>query len=281
MEKNMLNEIARMRKMMGLNENLNEYVDSVKIIDDRFSRMESIIKGLAVSASARYDVFQENPAKVREFVDAFNELVKDFVESDEKYDNSNIPTEPEEKKKYVISQIDQRIHGFIYNRGSGSFIRAYSDPYRTEVIKALEKLTKELGLTYSNERLNKSLRLNTESTNGEMGYNPSPLGEVDGSDSVGIITSNGKLMAGYFQEFGLVSAGDTILFDNEGKLVKKGGGYPSSGFRRHEDPKELEKDICNNYEDILDIFRQSAPKVVHLNEGYNIIKKAVECDLAY
>ena len=141
-------------------ENLNEYVDSVKIIDDGFGRMESIIKGLAVSTSARNDVWQESPTKAREFVDAFNKLVNDFVESDQQYD-APMPTEPEEKKKYVINQIDQRIHGFIYNRGSGSFVRAYSDPYKTQVIRALEKLTKELGLTYSNERLNKSLRSDT------------------------------------------------------------------------------------------------------------------------
>jgi hypothetical protein len=50
-------------------------------------------------------------------------------------------------------------------------------------------------------------------------------------------------MAGYFQEFGLISAGDTIIFDNEGKLVKKGGGYPTIGIKKHEDAKELEKDI--------------------------------------
>jgi hypothetical protein len=129
-------------------------------------------------------------------------------------------------------------------------------------------------------KIRKMMGLN-EGNNGEMGHNINFVGEAAGSDSVGIITSNGKLMAGYFQEFGLISAGDTIIFDNEGKLVKKGGGYPSSGFKKHENAKELEKDICNNYEDILDIFRQSAPKVVHLNEGYDVIKKAVDCDLTY
>ena len=140
MEKNMLNEIAKMRKMMGLNEDLNEYVDSVRDIDDGFRAMEPIIKGLSVS----------NETKAKEFVDVFNKLVNDFVESEQQsYDNS-IPTEPEEKKKYVINQIDQRIHGFMFDRGSGSFVRAYRDPYKTQVVRALEKLTKELGLTYSN-----------------------------------------------------------------------------------------------------------------------------------
>ena len=109
----MLNEIAKMRKMMGLNENLNEFVDSVKIIDDGFGRMEPIIKGLSVSASARNDVWQESPTKAREFVDAFNKLVNDFVVSDQQY-VAPMPTEPEEKKKYVINQIDQRIYGFMF-----------------------------------------------------------------------------------------------------------------------------------------------------------------------
>jgi hypothetical protein len=49
------------------------------------------------------------------------------------------------------------------------------------VVRALEKLTKELGLTYSNEKLNsflnKTQNVKNESSNGEMGYNPSPLGE--------------------------------------------------------------------------------------------------------
>lgn len=281
MEKNMLNEIARMRKMMGLNENLNEYVDSVKIIDDGFGRMESIIKGLSVSTSARNDAWQENPAKAREFVDAFNKLVNDFVESDQQYDTSaSMPTEPEEKKKYVINQIDQRIHGFIYNRGSGSFVRAYSDPYKTQVIRALEKLTKELGLTYSNERLNKSLRLNTESTNGEMGYNTNFLGENDSNETIGIVSDRGNLYPGYFKDGDLVSLGDDIAFDNSGKLLKLGGGFPENGIKKHSSKEELEKDICANYEEILELFREDAPEEVSLNEGaYQIIQNSVECNI--
>ena len=347
MEKNMLNEIARMRKMMGLNENLNEYVDSVKIIDDGFGRMESIIKGLAVSTSARNDVWQESPTKAREFVDAFNKLVNDFVESDQQYDASaSMPTEPEEKKKYVINQIDQRIHGFIYNRGSGSFVRAYSDPYKTQVIRALEKLTKELGLTYSNERLNKSLRLNTESTNGEMGYNPSPLGEDlsnrtgnlymeindlidekykdinyedvakvlenilkgikaqayreknnigpvtpdevkknwasleenDSNEAIGIVSSRGGLYAGYFKDGNLISIGDDIDFDNTGKLLIPGAGFPENGIKKYSSADELEKDICGNYEAVLKQFREDAPETVSLDESaYKVIKTSVNC----
>jgi hypothetical protein len=159
---NTLNEeVLRIRQMMGLNENLNEFVDSVKIIDDGFGRMEPIIKGLSINNSARNDSWQENPTKAKEFVEAFNKLVTDFVESDQKYTGS-IPTEPEEKKKYVISQIDQRIYGFMFNRGSGSFVRAYSDPYKTQVVRVLEKLTKELGLTYSNGKLNSFLNRMSE-----------------------------------------------------------------------------------------------------------------------
>lgn len=98
-------------------------------------------------------MFGENPTKAREFVDAFNKLVNDAVVDDKQYVYL-MPTEPEEKKKYVINQIDQRIYGFMFNRGGGSFVRAYGDPYKTEVVRALEKLTKELGLTYSNEKIN-------------------------------------------------------------------------------------------------------------------------------
>jgi hypothetical protein len=157
MEKNILNEVNKIRKMMGLNENyLNEFVDSIQIIDNAFEGMEQIIKGLSTNVSARNDSWVESPTKAREFVEAFNKLVNDFVNSDQQYTGS-IPTEPEEKKKYVINQIDQRIYGFMFNRGSGSFVRAYGDPYKTQVVRALEKLTKELGLTYSNGKLNSFL----------------------------------------------------------------------------------------------------------------------------
>jgi hypothetical protein len=189
-----------MRKIMGLNENLNEFVDSVQIIDNSFERMEQIIKGLSTNVSARNDSWQENPAKAKEFVDAFNKLVNDFVNSDQKY-NGSMPTEPEEKKKYVINQIDQRIYGFMFNRGSGSFVRAYGNPYKTQVVQVLERLTKELGLTYSNEKLNSFLNrtkhVENESTNGEMGYNPDPIGEnIFNTPQMGGVT-NSKGTAGY------------------------------------------------------------------------------------
>ena len=150
--KNLLNEeINKMRSMMGL----NEFVDSIEILDFGFEKMKPIIKGLAASHSARGDSWAENPVKVKEFVDAFNKLVNDFLASDKQY--RGVPTDPEEKKEYAINQIDQRIYGFMFNSGSGSFVRLYNDPYKTIVVKSLEKLTKQLGLTYSNERLNKFL----------------------------------------------------------------------------------------------------------------------------
>lgn len=222
MEKNILNEIARMRKMMGLSEgpvSVNDYQSGENSYEDESTNFE--------------DMF---------------------------YKTLN---------GHEISSLE--FEGVVYVDGRNRCI--VSDGER---ITPTKEQLKDLWDEYV-----ESEGLYLESSNGEMGYNPSPLGESNGSDSVGIITSNGKLMPGYFQEFGLVSAGDSILFDNEGGLVKKGGGYPSSGFKRHEDEKELEKDICNHYEEILDIFRQSAPKVVNLNEGYNVIKKAVECDLVY
>jgi hypothetical protein len=125
----------------GVYENLNEFVDSVRIIDNGFRAMEPIIKGL------------ENLSNAEKFVEAFNKLVNDFIASDEKYVGNSIPTEPEEKKKYVINQIDQRIDGFMFNRGSGSFVRAYTDPYKTNVVRELQKITEKLGLTISNNKL--------------------------------------------------------------------------------------------------------------------------------
>jgi|GEM_PF-3035867 hypothetical protein len=106
-------------------------------------------------------------------------------------------------------------------------------------------------------------------------------GDDANEDTVGIITSRGKLMPGYFEKFGLISAGDNMLFDKGGNVVLQGGGYPEGGFKEYTDPKELEKDICNNYEKIINSFRSHAPKTVQLNETYDVIKKSVECDLVY
>lgn len=102
------------------------------------------------------------------------------------------------------------------------------------------------------------------------------------TESIGIVADRGRIMPGYFQKHGLVSVGDVMRFDKSGKILKLGGGYPEGGFKEHENVRELEKDICNNYEEIIKMFRDSAPKVVNLNESsYHVIKKNVECDLVY
>ena len=100
--------------------------------------------------------------------------------------------------------------------------------------------------------------------------------------SVGIISRRGKMMPAYFQNFGLSVAGDLVEFDNNGKLLKKGGGYPEGGFKKYETVDELEKDICANYNEMLEMFKTMAPTEVELGENessYQIIKNAVNCDL--
>jgi len=100
------------------------------------------------------------------------------------------------------------------------------------------------------------------------------------TESVGIVSDRGKLMAGYFQDGRLVSLGDRILFDVNGNLVKMGGGYPTGGFKNETTAEELEQDICKAYDEILNTFRKDAPMVVSLNEAsYDIIKTSVECNI--
>lgn len=274
MEKSILNEVNKMRKLMGLNENIfntpqmggvtnskgtagyidntskmdKEYADSLKSKDDK--AIEQVV----------HDIFKNDVITDKsEVEDIITQMRRDWL-----------------SKKGADENID--VYGFIK-----SYMDSYIQGANDHVSMSDEKWgwsENETDNSIYGQYANSIVDQAIEDAKGDEMYE-STNGNADGSDSVGIITSNGKLMAGYFQEFGLISAGDTILFDNEGKLVKRGGGYPSSGFKDHEDAKELEKDICNNYEEILDIFRQTAPKVVNLNEGYNVIKKAVECDLVY
>ena len=237
MKKNLLNEIARMRKMMGLNE--NEEVDLSKVDNPN---------------AYTDDIFDYNSEKGGEGMDDFS-FEKSAIESasgeevvQREFDDYDRPL--------FYSVKDDNVHYFIGDFGDGEVIVKYNA---------------KTGERYPI---------------GDLKHYDSPreLDEnSDGSDedTVGIITNRGKLMPGYFEKLSLVSAGDNMLFDKKGNVVLQGGGYPEGGFKEYTDPKELEKDICNNYEKIIKAFRMSAPKVVQLNEGYDVIKKNVECDLTY
>ena len=101
-------------------------------------------------------------------------------------------------------------------------------------------------------------------------------------NTIGIVSRRGKMMPAFFERFGLSVVGDLIEFDNNGKLLKQGGGYPEGGFKKHNSVEELEKDICNNYEEMFDLLKSRAPISVDLGENessYQIIKTNVNCDL--
>jgi hypothetical protein len=126
-------------------------------------------------------------------------------------------------------------------------------------------------------RMRQIMGLN-ENTNGEMGHNINFVGENDSNETIGIISDRGNLYPGYFKGGDLVSLGDDIAFDNSGKLLTPGGGFPENGIKKHSSKEELEKDICANYEEILNMFRKDAPKEVPLHEGtYQIIQNNVNC----
>lgn len=237
MKKNLLNEIARMRKMMGLNE--NEEVDLSKVDNPN---------------AYTDDIFDYNSEKGGEDMNDFS-FEKSAIESasgeevvQREFDDYDRPL--------FYSVKDDNVHYFIGDFGDGEVIVKYNaktgERYPIGDLKHYDT-TKELD----------------EASDGSD------------EDTVGIITNRGKLMPGYFEKLSLVSAGDNMLFDKKGNVVLQGGGYPEGGFKEYTDPKELEKDICNNYEKIIKAFRASAPKTVQLNEGYDVIKKNVECDLTY
>ena len=247
MEKNLLNEITRMRKMMGLNESeeLNK--------DNQINNDDSIIEA----------------------------VVNEIFENDKITSSNDV--------MFIIKDIKKE---WSEKNGSGDvydFIKQYMDSY---IQGAIDHINSQDGKWQWSERdTDNSIYgqyaetiVNTSIENVKEELEDGLVGETDMGDSedtIGIISSRGKLMPGYFEKFGLVSAGDNMLFDKNGNVVLQGGGYPEGGFKEYTDPKELEKDICNNYEKIINSFRSHAPKVVQLNEGYDIIKKNVECDLVY
>lgn len=237
MKKNLLNEIARMRKMMGLNE--NEGVDLSKVDNPN---------------AYTDDIFDYNSEKGGEDMDDFS-FEKSAIESasgeevvQREFDDYDRPL--------FYSVKDDNVHYFIGDFGDGEVIVKYN-------AKTGERYPIGDLKHYDSPR-----ELDEDSDDSD-------------EDTVGIITNRGKLMPGYFEKLSLVSAGDSMLFDKKGNVVLQGGGYPEGGFKEYTDPKELEKDICNNYEKIIKAFRASAPKTVQLNEGYDVIKKNVECDLTY
>lgn len=236
MGKNILNEIAKMRKMMGLNENPigisdyqsgeNSYGEGDNNFEDMFYKtlngheIESMEFEGVVYVDGRNRCIVSDGERIQPTKEQLKELWDEYVESEGLY---------------------------------------------------LEEVTK----------MRKMMNIK-ESSNSEMGYNPSPLGEAEGDsvNSIGVISDRDKLIPGYFNQFGLISAGDMIMFDVNGNLVKKGGGYPTGGFKKYENAEELERDICKNYDEILAIFKETAPEEVQINEGtYQTIKKAVDCKI--
>ena len=258
MEKNLLNEITRMRKMMGLNESeeLNK--------DNQINNDDSIIEA----------------------------VVNEIFEND-KITSSNDVT-------FIIKDIKKE---WPEKNGSGDvydFIKQYMESY---IQGAIDHINSQDGKWQWNERdtdnsiygqyaetiVNTSIENVKEELEGDMASYEDTVKEYYDTDepdpdteSIGIVADRGRIMPGYFQKHGLVSVGDVMRFDKSGNILKPGGGYPEGGFKEHENVRELEKDICNNYEEIIKMFRDSAPKVVNLNESsYHVIKKNVECDLVY
>ena len=216
MEKNILNEIAKMRKMMGLNEGRS--ISGVYYDTTIMSELESIVGNLHKIAP------------------------------------------------YVL-EIGHRVYGNI-----DGGVSVYEESTLVKKFSSVEDFLK--GIRYGAQKIE------NESNNGEMGYNTNFLGENDSNETIGIVSDRGNLYPGYFKDGDLVSLGDDIAFDNSGKLLKLGGGFPENGIKKHSSKEELEKDICANYEEILELFREDAPEEVSLNEGtYQIIQNSVECNI--
>ena len=227
MEKSILNEIARMRKMMGLSEgpvSVNDYQSGENSYEDGSTNFEDMF----------YKTLNGHEINSLEF------------------------------------------EGVVYVDGRNRCIVSNGEritPSKEQLKDLWDEYVESEGLYL--EKAN-------ESNNGEMGHNINFVGEDKGysTESVGIVSDRGKLMAGYFQDGRLVSLGDMILFDVQGNLVKMGGGYPTGGFKNETSVEELEQDICKSYDDVLETLRKDAPVAVSLNEGtYEIIKTSVECNI--
>jgi hypothetical protein len=284
MEKNILNEVNKIRKMMGLNEGRS--ISGVYYDTTIMHELESIVGNLHKIAPYVLEIGHRVYGTIDGGVSVYEEstLVKKFNSVEDflkgiRYGAQKIENESSNGEMgYNPSPLGEDLSnrtGGLYMDINDLIDEKYKDLDYEDVAKVLENILKGVKAQAYREKNNIG-----PVTPDEVKKNWASLREADSNETVGIVSDRGKLMAGYFKEGRLVSIGDRILFDVNGNLAKMGGGYPTGGFKNETSVEELEQDICKSYDEIIDIFKKDAPEEVSLNEStYEIIKTSVECKL--
>ena len=284
MEKNILNEVNKIRKMMGLNEGRS--ISGVYYDTTIMHELESVVGDLHKIAPYVLEIGHRVYGTIDGGVSVYEEstLVKKFNSVEDflkgiRYGAQKIENESSNGEMgYNPSPLGEDLSnrtGDLYMDINDLIDEKYKDLDYEDVAKVLENILKGVKAQAYREKNNIG-----PVTPDEVKKNWASLREADSNETVGIVSDRGKLMAGYFKEGNLVSLGDRILFDVNGNLVKMGGGYPTGGFKNETSVEELEQDICKSYDEILSTLKKDAPVEVPLNESaYEIIKTSVECKI--
>ena len=154
--KNLLSEIHRMKELAGIiSENYNSWENNAKSMDivNRIDKIIAEIKKLGGNNGP-------NTSQRTVVEKAIKDLIEEFMSSPE---INNWPMFAEKKddpkaledlkRQFIMSEIDNRISNFFFNSGSGSFVRSFSDPYKTWVVSGMKKVADALKI----ERLKNSI----------------------------------------------------------------------------------------------------------------------------
>lgn len=132
---------------------LNEDINTDMDINNRLEAVKADIKKMSVPADARSETFQANTSmagKVQKDIEAImNEFMNSPKTSEWDFFKDH-KANPEELKKakheYVFNEIDNRLSNFFFNSGSGSFVRAFGNPYKIQVVTEMKKVADALKL---------------------------------------------------------------------------------------------------------------------------------------
>lgn len=164
MEKKILNEIRRMQELAGiisesivtLNEEMASSNDLAFKIDDVMKK----VKKMSLTNDGG-NSFYKNEAMTSEVQKDIQALMEEFIKSEKTsawpvfQQQASDPKALEDAKRQMVhNEVDNRISNFFFNSGSGSFVRAFGNPYKIQVVQEMKKVADALKLA----RLSKGLQ---------------------------------------------------------------------------------------------------------------------------
>lgn len=148
--KKLLFEIRRMQELAGIiSENSNFLEEAITKQWDITTKIEDIKSQIKKLGGNNGPNTSQHTVVEKEIKD----LIEDFVHSTEVNawpifaEKKDDPKALEDfKREFIINEIDNSISNFFFNSGSGSFVRMYSDPYKTWVVVEMKKVADALNI---------------------------------------------------------------------------------------------------------------------------------------